>query len=170
MAKRSKRKSGLLTSQQVRWFVALGLLAFLWYVAPGYGRSFNFFNVFHGGETSYAYEEDDYDDYDYENDGLENIDLVGNWTEDIYESIETATEAWDEDYSEVEYLDGDDYQDLVKEVGRPESIYRFDDGYGNDQATASWSAHSEEDDTYVTVDVTYLEDNDMIIEKYCYSY
>lgn len=166
------KKNGFgLTNQQVRWFIALGILGFLWYIAPGYGRQLNFFNMF-DGNSGYAYEEyDDYDedDYNYESYAIENIHLIDNWTEDIYRSIEIATEAWDEDYSEVEYLDGDNYDDLVSEVGRPESTYRYDDGYGNKKITATWSVYTDNDE-YVSVDVTYLADSKMITDKYCFGY
>lgn len=146
-----------LSKEQIGWFTALIVLAFIWLVYPGYGQTFNIFQLFRS-ESSEVYVDDG-------RFARENIDLVGNWTLDIYDSLEIATVNYDNDYEVESYHGGADYFELVEQVGRPSSTYR-DDWTGFETINATWDYNGNNE--YISIDITYLEENGMIIDKYIY--
>ncbi|WP_265459331.1 hypothetical protein [Enterococcus sp. HY326] len=158
-----------LNKAQVGWLVALVLLTFVWLIYPGYGWNHNVFTAL-AGDSGYYSDDYDYDedyDYDYEAFALENIDSVGNWTREIYDGVEIATTRYDEDYEVESYYGGDDFETLEEQVGRPRSTYR-DDWTGFDTITATWEYSSGNE--YISIDITYLEEDGMIISKDIFGY
>lgn len=144
---------------QIAWFIVIVLLVFIF---PGYGRhKFSIFNWF--GRSSAQTTEVEYDsDNTY---GLDNIELVGNWTREDYQNLGVATVKYDSDYEVEDYYGGDSFADLEKKVGRPSSVYRNDDG-DFETITATWNYDSDTD--YISIDIIYLEESNMIIDKYIY--
>lgn len=162
--KRTDRKRFLpLSKAQVGWFTALFLIGFIWFVYPGYGWNFNIFHFASGSESEVYAVNDSYD----ETYALDNISLVGNWTKEAYESLEVATVNYDIDYVVEDYEGGDTYSDLVEEVGRPQSTYR-NELEDFDTVDATWEY--SEDNSYISVDITYLAEDGRIISKAIYGY
>lgn len=153
-----------LSRAQVTWFVAIALMAFIWFIFPGYGRhGYYFFDWLNSSSAQTTEYEDDY--VDGQTYGLENIELVSNWTLEDYEAIDIATVTYDSDYEIEDYYGGGSFEELEEKVGRPSATYRDDSG-DFETITATWDYDSDTD--YISIDVIYLADNDMIIDKHIY--
>lgn len=95
------------------------------------------------------------------------ISTLGSWTQSIYDSLTVGTENYDAQSEKYNYTNGANFDELIKKVGQPDSISADrNTSYGMPvRVRTSWSQDKNGKNAGVTVTVTYIEANKMIIDK-----
>lgn len=98
---------------------------------------------------------------------LYDISVLKSWTQPIYEDLTVATKNYDEESEKYEYVNGSNFEELIKKVGQPDSTSTSHDiSYGMPvRVTATWNKDVRGGYASVTITITYIESNKMIIDK-----